>query len=389
MRFPDYYAGQIEKRSIELCKAWFDRLAPLLGGEATEIFPSERLLDQIPAILQQIASYLRPDVPDDVQTASSVTEKARELGYFRFDQGASTHQILREFELLAEVLEEHLELAETSAPIQPTASEMREVSRKLHHMVRVLLQASVDAFTERYSDMIEAQQAKIQAFNRAIAHEIRNPLNTLKIASELLREDMSPEGTQRVASLIHDSVDRIVDQVRVLERLTAEERPVTTPTRQEIDVTALARDLAEQLSEMAEARGVEVRVAPDLPVVESDLHLLEMIFLNLVANGIKYSDPAKKERFVSIDATVDASVEDERALRIVVADNGLGIADDQHEAIFARHFRGRPDEDEALGNTGSGLGLAIVRECVDALEGTVEVDSEEGVGSTFTVLISV
>lgn len=385
MDFPEFFAIHIEKNNIELCREWLDRLMALLNVDAEEAFPSQELLDHVPDVIHQIAGYLRPEVTDEVQTASAVTEKARQMGDMRFSQGATTHQILREYELLTELLEQRLEICADTAPKPPTAREMLFVTQRLHRMVRVLLQSSVDAFTEQYTTMIDEQREKLITFNRAVSHELRTPLGTLEISSALLEEEMSKEGVARVAGLIRNSVTKMTEIVKSLESISHVDVEAEAPTRQQIDLGALGQDIAQQLAEMAEARQVQVRIGADLPLIYSDLHLVEMILMNLIANAIKYSDPGKTERSVEMSAELD----DRDFLAITISDNGLGVGRSEREAIFGRFYRAHATDDEELGNSGSGLGLSIVQDCLDALDGTVTLDSEEGVGSTFTVTLPV
>ncbi|MBI3048159.1 MAG: sensor histidine kinase [Acidobacteria bacterium] len=136
----------------------------------------------------------------------------------------------------------------------------------------------------------------------------------------------------------------------------------------------------EQLREMGEARGVDVRVAGPLPAIEIDVARLELVLVNLVSNAIKYSDPDKPQRIVEIGRVPDDS---DRICTLSVRDNGIGIAETDLRSIFARFYRGRPQRDRELGTSGLGLGLAIAAECVDALKGDIRVESTLGEGTTF------
>ena len=151
------------------------------------------------------------------------------------------------------------------------------------------------------------------------------------------------------------------------------------PSSQVVEVASLAEEVARQLREMAQARQVAVRVDPGLPVLLIDPARLELALLNLISNGIKYSDPAKPDRFVEIrfDGQSDSTC------TICVRDNGLGIPDDAKPAVFKRFFRAHAELDDRLGIDGSGLGLAIVAECVQALGGAITCESRAGEGTTF------
>jgi two-component system OmpR family sensor kinase len=143
----------------------------------------------------------------------------------------------------------------------------------------------------------------------------------------------------------------------------------------------IAQETRRQLREMADAKGVDIRVSDDLPEAVVDVAALELVLVNLVSNAIKYSDPDKIERYVEIGLGTDA----ESRLTIDVRDNGVGIAPGHLDAIFNPHFRAHVAEDARLGAKGLGLGLTIVKDCLRALGGSVSVDSREGEGTVFRV----
>jgi signal transduction histidine kinase len=132
---------------------------------------------------------------------------------------------------------------------------------------------------------------------------------------------------------------------------------------------------------MAEARGVEVRVAETPASVVVDVGRLELAFVNLVSNAIKYSDPAKTERYVHIAA--DDS--EDGWLHIHVTDNGIGIPRASLSKIFERFTRAHTDNPATTHVGGIGLGLSIVEDCVRAMGGFIDVESEEARGTTFTL----
>src|SRR5262245_5139586 len=102
------YAGVVSRR-VEaerhiLAGRWLSRLNELLTVEPNEVFPSEQLLDHIPALIGEIAAYLRAPANEEIAANTVVIEKARELGSLRHEQRASVHQLLREYEILADIL---------------------------------------------------------------------------------------------------------------------------------------------------------------------------------------------------------------------------------------------------------------------------------------------
>jgi signal transduction histidine kinase len=123
---------------------------------------------------------------------------------------------------------------------------------------------------------------------------------------------------------------------------------------------------------------VQVRVEENLPELVVDAARTEVVFLNLLANAIQYSDPAKRRSVVQVTAKAGAGQP-----TIVVQDNGVGIPADRLQHIFREFVRAHAQRGEHSG--GHGLGLAVVRECMDAMGGTVRVQSRVGEGTTFTL----
>jgi signal transduction histidine kinase len=193
-----------------------------------------------------------------------------------------------------------------------------------------------------------------------------------------------PAGDAKTAPLLQTlerNVVRLGDVAAKLERLARVARvsDPDTPAEQEVDLSALGADVERQLQDMAATRGVQVIVDEGLPTIFADAGRVELVLINLIANAIKYCDPAKDERYVRVRQTPKSG------LSVVIEDNGIGIAPTKVAAIFEQFVRAHADRDEELGAQGLGLGLAIVRECMEAMSGTVTVTSEEGQGAAFTL----
>ncbi len=134
---------------------------------------------------------------------------------------------------------------------------------------------------------------------------------------------------------------------------------------------------------MAEARGVVLGVAGDMPNIIVDVGRLELALINLISNAIKYSDPNKSARSVEVTAEADGS----GTCFISVADNGVGIPEQKIAMIFRRFTRAHADQEEFESLSGVGLGLAIVDDCVNAMGGAISVESEVGVGTRFRMTL--
>jgi signal transduction histidine kinase len=317
----------------------------------------------------------------------------------RYEQRASAHQLLHEYEILGEILEAFLVEETMRLEAQPSVSECFEVQRRLTRAVRVLMRTTVDSFISEYTATIEEQTERIKAFNRAASHELRSPLGTLMFAAALLEKDVVRENPHRLAKVsatVRASADRLSWLVENLQRIARMSEPIDVPSQQQVALTSLAEEVARQLEEMAASRRVTIRIASDLPTLVVDPARLELVLLNLVGNAIKYSDPAKPESFVEImrafravDAPDEAGTGGTGTCTICVRDNGLGISEAAQPAIFDRFFRAHTHLDQELGVSGTGLGLAIVVDCVQALGGNIDCESRPGEGTSFFITLPV
>lgn len=379
----DVIAGRIRDHAEALAKVWLARLNELVPVPANEVFPSAAILDHIPAVIREIGTYLRSPDDEEVASNSTVIDKARELGMLRYGQKASIHQLLREYEVLGFILQRFVGEETQRLGLRPEPADALALLSRLSRAVHVLLRTTVDTFTAEYADTIARQTTQLEGFNRMVSHELRNPLGTLGYAVNLLRREeivSDPARHAKIVDMVARNFERMRDLLQKLEQLSHLEKEASDlPTLQRVELDALAAEVARQLAEVAEKRGVEIRVASGLPVVVLDPARLELVLMNLVSNGIKYRDPAKAERFVEI------GVDDADTLALWVRDNGIGIPREAGSSLFTRFFRAHAERDAELGNEGSGLGLSIVHDCVEALGGRIRVESEEGQGTMFVV----
>ena len=129
----------------------------------------------------------------------------------------------------------------------------------------------------------------------------------------------------------------------------------------------------------AERKGLTVVVeAPDLPVLASgDADELDRVFANLVSNAVKYT-PAGRQITVNL-------AQDDSVVTMTCTDQGIGISDDDQVRLFQEFFRST--NPQAVAEPGTGLGLTIVKRILERHDGQIEVSSELGRGSTFTVTL--
>ena len=369
-------AEKLRGAQRDLAAQWLNDLRAILPVATEDVFPGSQLLDHIPELITEIANYVGHPDNEAIAANTLVMTKAAELGELRYQQRASVHQLLREYHLLGTVLEGFVAREVATMGDDVDAVEALEIVCRVSESIRILQQQTIDTFVTKYSATIERQTAQLRAFSVLISHEIRQPLGVLQLVSRII-----PAGDPKTADLLQTlerNVVRLGEVAGKLERLSRLSRS-DSPAEQEIDLTSLARDVARQLGEMAAARGVTIEVEEDLPRLVTDAGRTELALVNLVANAVKYSDPAKPERYVRVRRSADSP------LAIAVEDNGIGIPASKLTVIFDAFVRAHSHRDDDLDTQGLGLGLAIARDCIDAMQARVTVASTEGAGSAFTI----
>jgi two-component system phosphate regulon sensor histidine kinase PhoR len=213
------------------------------------------------------------------------------------------------------------------------------------------------------------------------SHELRSPLTTIRAAAETLSSiEDDPEGTRRFAALIERNAERLqnlVDDMLELSRIESRELQLQPET---IALEPLAERVVAQQAHRAQLKAIAIeRDVAAVPAVQADRRALEHVLGNLLDNALKYCPEGSRVR---IAATVD-----EDRVRVAVSDNGPGIGAEHLPRLFERFYRVDAGRSRELG--GTGLGLAIVKHLIEAMGGTVAVDSRPGAGSTFSFTLPV
>lgn len=369
-----------------LAARWFERLLQIIPVDARDIFPSESLLDHIPALILEVSAYLGEPEKEAIVSNTAILEKARELGALRYAQRASLHQLLREYQILSAVLVDFLVAELTRVEPTPPPAEAALLVSRLHRAVSALSQSTVESFVTLYSETIEEQGRRLEQFTRMAAHEWRQPLGALQFGVGLLtQEDVDESLARRALDTVRRNVGHLIELTHKLEIIARMHNPDDTPVTQAVAVTTVAGEAARQLREAADARGVEMQIADSLPIVTIDVGRLELIFINLLSNAIKYSDERKPRRLIEILGSEGPA----GWCRLQVRDNGIGIPHEALSAIFHRFTRAHASRGEMAHVAGIGLGLSIVEDCVRAIGGRIAVSSTEGVGTTFDLTLPV
>ena len=218
-------------------------------------------------------------------------------------------------------------------------------------------------------------------FIATVSHELRTPLAAIYgSAQTLLRTDLELDdsGRKRLLDVIAQEAERlsrIADEILFAGKLDTGQFSLG---EQGFDFRTLAQDVVEEMRSAFAAQeniSIELAVPDTIETVAGDPDKLRQVLINLIDNAVKYSPDGGR---------IEVAIEPREAgVRIVVKDEGIGIAPPHQRRIFGKFYRVDPDLTRGVG--GTGLGLYICRELVRLMEGRVTVSSEEGKGSTFVV----
>jgi two-component system CheB/CheR fusion protein len=246
---------------------------------------------------------------------------------------------------------------------------------------------SLDDVTERHRVAAALEAARRQAeranlaksrFLAAASHDLRQPLQTISLLQGILARKLKDDDTLRLVAKLDETLGAMSGMLNTLLDINQLEAGIVEPERVDFRVNDMLEQLKTEFAYHTESRGLDWRMVPSSLVVKSDPRLLEQMIRNLLSNAVKYTKLGK----VLLGCRRRGN-----KLRIEVWDTGIGIPEEQIQAIF--------EEFHQLDNTarertrGLGLGLSIVQRLADLLGHPIDVHSQSGKGSMFSVEVPV
>lgn len=244
----------------------------------------------------------------------------------------------------------------------------RDVDDELGRLIRTL---------NRTADRVQGSYQRIKEFSSNVAHEMKTPLTILRGEAELaLRGATSDDETHRLATTYLEETVRLSNMVDDLLTLSQSDADRVSLVRSPVRVDELIDDLYEDATILAAAKNLKVELLDNPPAtVAGDAARLRRLFRSLLSNAVRYSNEGGALR---IRSWCDAG-----QVRVSIQDTGIGIPPGSLKKIFERFYRVDVARSRATG--GTGLGLALSQWVAEAHGGHIEVASELGLGSTFTV----
>jgi signal transduction histidine kinase len=361
--------------------------------ESAKQLTYDSVRDSLPIVLQALVTMLsQSEDSDEIQT---VIQESLGHGNVRAKQGYDAQEIAREYRLLRRVIFEALE----PELLKGSAAEVNRAYRLIDSALDEAIADCFKTYTQERFQELQDLQNQLQLTNQELtrlvrasqdnlshlAHELKTPLTSIIGYSELfLRQRNNSQLKDPAPNLAH--IDKVLSNGRRLLRLINDTLEISRYEAGRIKLQLTATNVrsaigtvVEIIEPLANAKNLEIVVEcdPVLDQVMTDYLRLQQIVTNLVSNAIRYTQAGT--------ITIKTELLSDKHWSICITDTGIGIASEDCDRIFMPFFRA----DNSLGSLmpdSTGLGLAIVARLVNLLQGKIELVSEVGVGSSFTVI---
>ncbi|MDX2137303.1 MAG: ATP-binding protein [Chloroflexota bacterium] len=269
------------------------------------------------------------------------------------------------------------DLAERAALAIENARLVNELEKRVLERTRDLTQVNQELENSLMHE-IEVSELKTR-FITMVSHEFRTPLSVIQLAAETVKKyrgRLSDEVVDEKLELVRHQVQHLSELLEGILFINRAERVGVRTSKTAVDVKQLCAEVLQNLATLHDKRqGIILREFGDCKAVYSDRMLLQQILLNLLSNAIKYSPP-------NTPIQINIYCEEER-LTLQVRDQGIGIPKSDLQNLFHMFYRASNVEQ----TRGIGVGLVVVKQAVDALEGSIMVESEVNKGTSFTIVI--
>jgi two-component system sensor histidine kinase SenX3 len=331
---------------------------------------------ELPEVLLETLTQLDQDVlvlaPGEISTFA--TEGIEKMGLLREGRLQSPELIA-----LIRVVRRtgQAQTGKIEIPRGPIGEGMRDLTVKviaLTHSDQILVLISDESEAERVHEVR-------RDFVANISHELKTPIGALSLLSEaVLSAKSDPEAVTKFATRMQHEAKRLTDLVQEIINLSRLQDSDPLQVASELNINDLVREAVDQCETTSEARNIWVTITegPDATVL-GDREQLIMAIHNLIENAINYSPENTK---VSVTTHIEEDI-----VEISVADQGIGIPEEELDRIFERFYRVDPARSRETG--GTGLGLSIVKHVSTKHGGEVKVWSSPNVGSTFALRLPI
>ncbi|MDH6353356.1 MULTISPECIES: cell wall metabolism sensor histidine kinase WalK [Brevibacillus] len=216
-----------------------------------------------------------------------------------------------------------------------------------------------------------------QEFVSNVSHEIQSPLASIQGFSQAIRSGGMPEAQKaEYLAIIEEESRRLSSLSKQLLTLASLDKETGLYEPSEYRLDEQLRQVVLLLERQWQQKKLELELELPDTLVTADKQLFNQVWINLLSNSIKFTPP---------HGTIFVSIRQSPDIAVIIRDTGIGISEEERQHIFERFYKG--DKSRNREATGSGLGLAIVQKIVQVAKGSIEIDSQTGVGTTIKVTL--
>ncbi|WP_179228488.1 sensor histidine kinase [Leptolyngbya ohadii] len=389
----------MHQQADTIVQQWVEAVRQDEQIETTRELTYKAIQNSLPKVLDALATILSQEEQSDVQT---LIETTLEHGVVRADQGFDPGEIAREYRLLRSII---FEVIETEL-LQASPAELLRAVRLIDTVVDEAIARCFESYTESRLHELEQLQSQLKLTNQELtrlvrasktnlselAHELRTPLTSIIGYSDLFLRQHRRDGSTKDSVPNLESIDRVLQAGRQLLRLINDSLEISrydagqmqlqlTPT----NIGELVQSIADMVQPLVAAKNLQMKLDcdPALDGVLTDSLRLQQIVTNLLSNAIRYSEQGK----ISVTCRREGGDPKEAARSdrwsLVVQDTGLGIPAEEQQRIFEPYVQS--NFPRIRDSESTGLGLAVVSRLVKLLQGEIDLESQPGTGSTFTL----
>jgi signal transduction histidine kinase len=341
-------ADALERRHSEIVERWLRRTRD--DAHASDVSVTD-LRDHIDEYLNRLIGLLRREGRADTTSTSIWVDIAREHALTRVRLGFDVGQVFHELVLLLRVT---IDVLRTEGVLDVDQFE------RLLELIEPAMSTSIQSYVDSRDLAARRTEAEYISF---VTHELRNPLATIAMAAEQLREsDVAPQKRAKLQDILDRNVERmsrLIDNVLLTERLEVGEvavRPIET------NVDVLVHDVVETTRRSATGKHLRFETHIQDLAIRADHDLTITVLEHLLENAVKYTD----------EGVIEFSVEDSPDdVTFHVRDNCGGISDEELGVIFEPFKRAHTNK------PGTGIGLAVARRAAEAQGGSIHAESAE------------
>lgn len=384
----------LQEKTDAIVKNWIEAVRQDGEIESAKEMAYQSVRDSIPLVLKAIATLLTPTSEDDDPQAA--TDRSFAHGVDRAEQGFDTIEIVREYRLLRTVIFSTLE----PDLLTGSACEVLEAVQKTDSVLDEVISLSLQSYLDKRLQELKQVQEQLLLTNQELtrlaqshkenishlAHELKNPLNSIMGFSELLlrlqeNQSQDPSTSAQLIERVLRNGRQLLNLINDALEISRYEAGQMKLHPESTDVRSLIEDVVQALDPSIRAKDLEVTVNCDRAPAQATIDPLRLrqIVTNLVSNAICYTESGSIQ--------IICQVCSDNQWTLTVADTGIGISPEDQAQIFKPYFR--VGSVNSYSTKSTGLGLTIVAQLVELLQGKIELVSQAGEGSTFTVSLPI